>query len=76
MWQEGAGLSLDELVAFITASGPGTLPVSGVGGPPDKRSRECKCVCVCVCMRAHVCKCVCVCVTSVWAETAPERTPT
>lgn len=68
MWQEGAGLSLDELVAFVTASGPGTLPVSGVGGPPDKRLR----VCVYVCVRV----CVCARVTSVWAETAPERTPT
>lgn len=53
MWQEGADLSLDELVAF-TASGPGTLPVSGVGGPPDKRS----CVRVCASVRARVCVCV------------------
>lgn len=43
MWQEGADLSLDELVAFIAVSGPGTLPVSGVGGPPDKRSHPCVC---------------------------------
>lgn len=60
MWQEGADLSLDELVAFITASGPGTLPVSGVGGPPDKHSRVCKCACMCVrvCVFEYVHVCV------------------